>query len=40
MGAIFVYYHRARLFSGEAARSRARARAAFERLVQAALPEA
>jgi hypothetical protein len=25
-GAIFVYYHRARLFSGEAARSRARAR--------------
>jgi len=40
MGAIFVYYHRARLFSGEAARSRARARAAFERLVQAALPGA
>jgi len=40
MGAIFVYYHRARLFSGEAARSRTRARSAFERLVQAALPGA
>ena len=40
MGAIFVYYHRARLFSGEAARSRARARVSFERLVHAALLEA
>ena len=36
MGAIFVYYHRARLFSDEAARSRARARVSFERLIQAA----
>jgi AcrR family transcriptional regulator len=40
MGAIFVYYHRARLFSGEAARSRARARVTFDRLVHAALPSA
>jgi AcrR family transcriptional regulator len=38
MGAIFAYYHGARLFQGEADRSRSRARAAFEQLTRAALP--